>query len=287
MSIDFEEMAGEVPSEPDKDERVVEPQPPDELIIADFHDERNRIDNYWPRVEKLDVPMPETVFFDLIRNEDGGMPGWDTRAILNWMRERDSQRAFIRSAYKSALTREGQFIYDDEESVVDRTVAELLSSHVMQKMPHGGKLVVREWLDLDFCYYARDDCHPEIRFFIEDGEVTAATPRLNSGDFLCENAYESARDVTERGIERVHSHAETIADEFTEDAWSVDFVMDTNGKWYFTEMGLNGVYWSTDKECWRNICGHGELEGEGISPAEAFADELPDEPDESLKSNLR
>lgn len=271
----------------DSDERVVEPEPPDNLVIADFHDERNRLDSYWHRLEELDIPTPETTLFDLIRDPDGGLPGWDTQGILQWMRERDTQRAFVRSAYKSALLREGQFIHEDDESVVDRVIAEMLSSHMMQKMPHGGKLVLREWLDLDFCYYARENCHPEIRFFIDNGEVKAATPRLNPGDFQCENSYESAREVTQRGIERVHSHAQTVAEEFTDNPWSVDFVMDTNGHWYCTEMGLDGAYYSTDKDEWRNICGHGELEGEGVSPVEAFADELPDDPDESLKSDLR
>jgi len=287
MSVEFEEddFALDTGELYDDDGPIIEPEPVSEPVIADFHDERNRLDYYWPRVEQLDVPTPDTTMFELTRKEDGGMPEWDTEGILEWMRERDTQQAFVRSAYKSALSREGQYIHNDDPATVDRTIAEMLSSHVMQQMPHGGIVVVREWLDLNFSFYARGDCHPEIRFFIDEGEVKAATPRLEPGDFLSEEAFESAQDITEQGIRRVKHYARTVAEEFTDNPWSVDFVMDTNGDWYCTEMGLDGVYYSSDKEQWRNICGHADVED--VSPAVEYADELPEDPDESLKSELR
>lgn len=287
MEMEFDAADAANDSSSNSDGWTIEPEAPSEVVIADFHDERNRIDTYWERLESLDVPTPDTTFFNFIENRDGGMPGWDTQGILEWMREQNRQNAFIRSAYKSAIYSEGQHISGDDEHIVDRTVAEMLGSHIMQQMPHGGTLVVREWLDLNFYHYGREDCHPEIRFFIDDGEVTAATPRLNAGHFPCENTYESARETSQRGIERMEPYAQTIAAEFTDNPWSIDFVMDTSGNWYCTEMGLNGVYYSSKKERWHNICGHGELDGEGVSPVEAFADELPDDPDESLKSELR
>lgn len=227
---------------------------------ATFHDDRLDMAHWFPMLEPLDIPVPETVPVELERQEDGP-PEWDTAATAEKLKRFDGE-AFVRSGFKSAqMHQSGSHIrgYDD----IDPTITELLSQHVMMGMRIGEKLWLREWLDLDFCAYSRDPLVPEVRVFIRDGEVVCHHPRLEGFESAPggHEHREVAEDYFESGWcgehrdETVEDYAERVADAL-DGWWSVDFVMDRDGNWYCTDMALDAVYWREDGEMWSGISEH-------------------------------
>lgn len=236
---------------------------PVSLYFSDFADERGRVDYYWSRLRALDVPVPETTFVDLDAADDGYL--WDTDEILGFMADNDFHRAFVRTQFKAATVRlrEGSFVSRPAPEAVDATVASLLNQNDEQDWPHGGGLVVREWLDLDFCPFPTHSCHPSVRFFVDDGEVVGRTPRRASdaSEMVCAGRYDYLGPLLDDvSFEAPRRYAERIAAEFSEATWGVDFVLDTRGDWYCTEFNFNGVYWNWLEERWRDMCGQGEFE---------------------------
>lgn len=234
------------------------PHAPATLVIIDFEDERHRFDHYWPRLRDCNVPTPETL---LVPIADGT---WDTEAIYSWMTAHDYDRAFVRSQHKSATRRfrDGSFIYRRDPEVIDRTVRSLLGQNLQDGWPTGDGLVVREWLDLDFCPYpGHDNCRPEIRYFVDGGEVLGEFPTIEDSSFVCPGAYDHLTGVLE-GIdpEIPRQYAERVAETFTDYPWAVDFVMTTRDDWYCIEMNLDAVRWADEIDDWANTSGHGSLE---------------------------
>jgi hypothetical protein len=231
------------------------------LIFASFDDERNRFDYYWPRLRRLDVPTPETIFVDLER--EGGRYRWDTERIRRFAADHGG-RAFVRTQFKAATIRlrEGSFIHDAVPDVIDGTIESLLNQNAQQGWPHGDGLVVREWLDLDFCRFPTHTCHPSVRYFVDDGEVIGRTPAPESEPtFVCGGGYDYLRPrLEELDFETPRRYAEAVAAAFPEATWGVDFDMTTAGEWYCTEFNLNGVYWNWWDRAWWNTCGQGEFE---------------------------
>lgn len=253
---------------------------PDEYepVVTSFFDERIRLDYWQPRLEDLGIPTLETHIFEL-EEQDEGMPEWDTDGIREVV-EALGGEAHIRSMYKSAihLPKEGGYIATPDNDHIDRTIAELLSQHVMGQLKHGGAIAVREWLDLNFCNYARDPLHPEVRTFIEDGEVKYMFPRMKKDDFVKpaggEGLWETALEFIDNNADQIKKWAYEAAQEFDEAPFSLDFVMDTNGDWYATDMAVDGLYFSPSKERWHNLSEH-----DNDSPFnlyEQFGTSLPD-----------
>lgn len=240
------------------------PTPPSVPIITSFDDERNRFDYYWERLNALDIPSPATATFPLTETASGRLD-WNTSAIRQFMSKNDMSRAFVRSQHKAATRRlvDGSYIQNSTEEEIDRTVESLLTQHEQDGWPHGGSIVVRDWIDLQFCmHHSHDLCHPEIRYFIEDGDILASSPvSLSDTSFVCADQYEYLNDTLATIDEQVpRTYAQQVADEFTEATWAIDFVMDTTGTWYCPELNLNGIYWHEKTSSWNNMCGHGELE---------------------------
>jgi hypothetical protein len=237
---------------------MIHPRAPSTLVITDFTDERNRFDHYWDRLRACDVPTPETLLLDIVGDE------WDTNAIVAWMEGHGFDRAFVRSQHKSATRRfsEGSYIPRTDPESIDRTVRSLLGQNVQDGWPTGDGLVVREWLDLDFCPFpAHDTCRPEVRYFIEGGEIIGEVPSIDDATFVCPGRYDHLDDVlADLDPEVPRSLAGRVATAFTEDSWAVDFVMDTRGDWYCVEMNFNGVRWADELDDWANMCGHGDHE---------------------------
>jgi hypothetical protein len=265
---------------------------PVSLFFADFADERGRVDYYWSRLDALDVPVPETTFVALEATESGW--DWDTDEILAFMAANDYHRAFVRTQHKAATVRlrEGSFVSHPDPEVVDATVESLLNQNDEQGWPHGDGLVVREWLDLDFCPFPSHACHPSVRFFVDtaghspassatespdNGEVVGRTPASeeDAAGMVCAGSYDYLQSLLEDvSFEAPHRYAEKIAAEFREASWGVDFALDARGDWYCTEFNLNGVYWNRREEQWWNMCGQGDFEP--FSPVEIHSAALWD-----------
>lgn len=239
---------------------------------ADFHDKRIDMAYWFPKLRELDVPVPESQPIPLERQEEGP-PEWDTDFVSEVV-ENLGGEAFARSGFKSAQMHlhEGSYIQSPNPEEVDRTLTALLSQHFMMGMPLGKHLWVREWLDVNHCHYSRDNLVPETRAFIRDGEVVCHHPRLEGfedhpdhrevAEELIEGGWnprepaEYERDVE---IQDLNEYAQRVAEAFDGDGWwSVDFVMDTDGNWWLTDMALDAVYdlASRGEEGWSNISEH-------------------------------
>lgn len=251
------------------------PSAPSRPIITTFSDDRNRFDYYWERLQALDIPSPTTQIFSLERKN--GRLACPTSDILAFMNANDMSRAFVRSQHKAASRRllDGSCIQEPTRPEIDRTIESLLAQHEQDGWPHGDSIVVRDWIDLQFCLQPSHTlCHPEIRYFIEDGDILASSPTaITDHSFVCENHYDYLTDTLEHIDASVpRAYAKEIAGEFTEATWAIDLVMDTTGTWYCPELNLNGVYWLDETDSWQNMCGHGTLEP--FSPAFIHASAL-------------
>lgn len=231
--------------------------------IVDFHDDRIDMAHWFPKLRDIDVPTPESQPLPLDRSGDGP-PEWDTDLAVEIV-ENLGGDAFVRSGYKSSqmALSEGSHIYEATPDEVDSTLTELLSQHVMMRMPIGESLWLRELLDVNWCSYSRDPLVPEVRVFIRDGDVVCHHPRLEGFDHAPggDEKRETAESFIEQGWdEEVEECAQRVADEF-DGWWSVDFVLTTDGSgWYCTDMALDGVYDGEKRgqEGWQNLSEHAE-----------------------------
>lgn len=232
------------------------------LEIGQLYDERYRVDKYWERLEALPVNTPNTLIHSLIEVDGADVSDDDVNAVIEWMEQNEYEQAFIRSGYKAAPIRihDGSIIQSCERDEVRSTISDLLAQHIHADIPHGRMLVVRELLDFRFCMQKHVMCHPEMRYFIENGEVMYHTPREFVGsDHVCAAQYSYLDELLDKQ-EPPTDEAQIVANEFTDYSWSVDFAMDTTGTWYVTEIHLNGVRWNEEESDWMNICGHGDVE---------------------------
>lgn len=255
--------------------------------VVDFHDPRIDKAYWYPRLRDADVPTPETLRISLERNGDG-LPTWDTEEVCSVVEDLGGE-AFVRSGYKSGqmALHQGSHITEPTPEDVDVTLTELVSQHAMMAMPVGKALWASEWLDLNFCAYARDNLVPEVRVFIRDGDVACHHPRLEGfGDHedhreTAEEYIESSWDGEHRE-ETLQDYATRVADAFDGDGWwSVDFVMNRGGQWWCTDMALDGLHYREDKG-WLNVSEH--QDGCDNNLEETYGDSL--EPPEEVSSDV-
>lgn len=236
---------------------------PSRLIIAPLDTRKNRFDYYHERIEDLDIPFPNSEIVNLKNANNIHQCDWDTKKIQHIMQDWNSERAFVRSQYKSAPKRlhSGSHITNRKPKNIDNTIQSLLNQLDAAGWKHGGSLVIRELIDLNFCTQSYHEyCHPEVRFFIEDGDVIGYTPNLDETEFVCDQAYEHLDSVLKPiNTSNLQKYIKQVVLEFDEDTWCVDFAMDTSGQWYCIEMGLNAVRWDAEIQDWINHCDHGEL----------------------------
>lgn len=231
---------------------------------ASFFDERLQMIHWFPKLRKLDVPTPESQPIPWEKVE-GELPTWDANVAAEFV-ENLGGEAFVRSDYKSAAMalNAGSHVHNHSQEAIDETVLELISQHVMMQIPIGKHMWLREWLDLDWCGYARETLHPECRAFIEDGEVLCYHPRLSGFDAFADhhdsaveaiNSAWSKESEFPRHHEGLETYSKRVASEF-EGSWSVDFVMDRNGAWWCIDMALRAL---TDRSGeWANLSAHPE-----------------------------
>lgn len=257
-------------------------------LDVDFHDDRISMLYWYPRIETLDVPLPETGFFnientettfdirdgdDSIESDEVSVDGVDMGGLLQTLEnipvediqalieDLPSEKAHIRSDWKASRLAggEGRALTTDPRRIHEQ-VMQLIDSMAMTGFPHRS-LVVREWIDVDELAesYAASIC-PEVRFIVDEGEVLDGFVDVYEDDFDNSFTDEEAAAVLEdlearldADYDKLSSWAGTVAEELDDTGWSVDFVQDTDGNWYITDMALYGLYWSDDKDCWHNI----------------------------------
>lgn len=239
------------------------------LYYGDFHCRENMMSYWFPRLNKLDVPIPET--FGAVLGEDDE-PMYEY--IVDEMDRRGWSHAFIRGdAFSDKVNlRTGSRIYEADVREVKRTF-ETLKNHLINHMdtPMGDAVYVREWLDLDYCGNGTSmgHWHPtELRYIVADGEIQYVTPSLETLMEMnlahdCTSSYVRDR-LQESELSEPWEQAKTVAEEFDDLSWHVDFCLTTSMDWYCIDMGVNGVYWHEDDEEWAVMTGQPESVEEAI-----------------------
>lgn len=232
-----------------------------EIPTASFHDPRIALSHWSELVRDTGVPTPDTVSIPVTDSPDG-LPQWDTDDAVAAVKTLGGE-AFVRSDYKSAALESttGSRVHAADPDIVNRVLKELVSQHVMMQLPLGDYVHLREWLDLEWIAYERSPCHPEVRFFVADGDVLCSHLRTEMPDNM-EFAAERARQYFSREstdfnmlTEEVHDYASDVASALaSESRYAVDFVLTTDHEWYLTDMAIDALYQRNGE--WRNIAHH-------------------------------
>lgn len=223
------------------------------LTIGSLADNRARMDEYHPRLESLPINTLDTAFVRPTIPE----AVQDTQQV---MKENGWSQAFVRSVYKSAPKRlqQGSFINSTDEKEIRQTLRSLQVQLKDSPWRVGSNFVIRERLNLSYCMNPTHAmCHPEIRFFVEGGEVLGITPDTCSAEMVCSDGYGHLETVIRDASPPV-GQAQVVADEFQEYPWCVDFILTEQGDWYCVELNFNGVRKHDGR--WVNLCGHAEKE---------------------------
>lgn len=209
-------------------------------LVAEFHDDRNRLSYYYPLLSG--IPTPETEFFAV----EGGTDSFfdvEYREITRFMQYLDTTEAFVRSDYSSGKYEGdvGSKIESQDPFDIEGTVTEMFKQLTQGKRHIGGLIAVREWIPHD----------AEARYFIRNGEILYR---------------DSLNDVSKYPDEMM----DRVARRFNTFAWSADAIRhEETGEWYVIDMGLDGLY--PYEGTWIAISEH--LDGD-YSPA-MYADEMP------------
>lgn len=225
------------------------------------------MDNWWPRLEPLDVKTPETVAVEIEEHEiedaseaEGGftvsLP--EPEDAIDAIHEVGGPPAFFRTDHASAKHEmaEASHVPSDDPKVVSEHAWNVIGRNEiagMMGLPYE-TFYVREWLDLCHQYEAflGTPIAAEIRGFLLDGDV------YDVGFYWSEDAIHSAeaddwREVHEQTRERamedqslVEDLLYVVAQEFDAGYWSCDFALTDGGDWYCIDMARGEVSWHPD-----------------------------------------
>ena len=243
------------------------------LFISDFDEDMGSAKYYSKRIDALDIPKPsERViqFNDKVNSLDSV-----TKKVQSFMNENDLARAFVKTEFKAAIDniQKGSVISANDTTEIKRTIESLLAQNIAHSWPTGNYLLVREWADLNFCLSDSHFCHPEVRYFVDDGKIIGRTPTEYDGkEYTCSQQYSYVEDILQNS-EPPDELARQAAEEFTEATWGIDFGLTTSGDWIFVEMNFNGVYWNSNRNKWMNMVGQGD--NKPYSPLETHYSALP------------
>jgi len=214
------------------------------------------MDHWWPRLEPLDVPTPETAQVDChVPDHEDSLPIGrptveDVRAAIATV---GGPPAFIRTDQTSAKHQfeDGAHLDDVDAEQINRAIARLRDQHGMAfGMPTPTHYYVREFLALEHTFraFGSTPIAAELRFFLLDGDVhdsgfywpREAIKCPDRNDWLRGHAKIAARARSEAG--RALDYACRVADEFDDGYWSCDFALE-DGTWYCIDMAPGEISW--------------------------------------------
>jgi hypothetical protein len=248
--------------------------------IVSFADDRLRIDHWYPRLEPLTVRTLETVFVD-IETKASGQPVWDDDAVRTAAQGlSETPPVFVRTMYKAALSSvaEGSTIGSYTPEAIQETLSALFLDLFGTPYPHGERLALREYVDLDRAPDTRVSGHPELRAYLRDGEVVQSASRSDVDTELFPDVHSQMLDSLDEHEVRVEPQLERVAEAFAEAPWCVDFVLTTDDEWVCTDMSLDGVWFDLRDETWKalsyhppdSVCNPLDEYGAVLPPADAF-----------------
>jgi len=217
--------------------------------------------HWWEQAKEIDVPQPETHFLNIDPPEEGQKPQYDISEAMHIVAKLGGE-AFIKGGFRSAETARANHITEPSKQAINTTIQEFIDEMIMRQTPIGRGIYFREYLPLTWDKFTRADYHPEVRFFIRDGEVICHHLRTD----LPDDPLHEREDITRffdpdhasfpKITQAVHEYAEQVAATFNDGWWSVDFVLSTNYNWYLTDMAIDALQYIEKQDEWSNISNH-------------------------------
>jgi len=227
---------------------------------------KSSMDYWWPRLESLDIPTPDTVRLEIAGTDyfqDGlKMPVPDETALHEAIKAVDGPPAFLRSDVTSRKHRMQASRIEDAQPSATVIAGVVEQHHLAMGMPMPSSYYVREWLDLyhEFKAWAYDhyDCATpiaaELRYFLFDGDLydfgfywpKEAITRPDRDDW--EGGWQRTRDTAMHGVrvDAAEKYARRVADEFDTGYWSVDLALTERDQWYAIDRARGELSWHPD-----------------------------------------
>lgn len=235
---------------------------------ADYREESS-MDNWYPRLENIDVPIPFTVkiegyketLYEGSRDEmEAFVP--DVEELREAVREVGGTPAFLRTDQMSDKhnVSEGSRIDRIDDVHLNSTYVNLIEKNKMvgaMGVPYKN-FYVREWIDFEHRFEGFNGLpiSQEVRYFIDDGEIhdygwyweEEALERTMKGEDEgwrdeLQKLKEDAIDACEGEHSFPRSVVQEVAYEFDDGYWSVDLAKSQDDVWYVIDMARGEVSW--------------------------------------------
>lgn len=229
-------------------------------------DERNSMLHWWPLVEDLDLPKPETIIVEVEHDLamgllEGGTEFWERyKCKIMGSATSIGYPLFMRTDYCSGKHSYKNTCYVNRPEKLLRNLAFLIEENElagMMGLPYGA-IVLRKMIGLEHRFVAFSGRLPigaERRYFIRDGQVECHHP------YWVQAAVAEGMPVTPITYTPVvgwHRHLAALNAESDEEVallseyaellgerlegyWSLDFARDWDGAWWFIDAALGDV----------------------------------------------
>ena len=234
----------------------LEPVTPEWLNQAESERFPASMEFWFPRLQQIDIlNLPETSWVSLepTKIHEGTIHElhWaecDISELRNAVETVGGPPAFIRTDQASDIynMEDASKITSLSNKSLQSCVSGVLNFSITKAEVPITSLVVREWLDIVnyFTAWGGKKIGVEIRVFVSDGIVDGwcfdwKKSHIDSNSSDWKSKYEQTKQRANRHANEVAEMAQAVADEFSDvgtGAWSVDFVLTTDEKWYCTDM---------------------------------------------------
>lgn len=212
--------------------------------------EKSSLLNWFPVVEKLDIPIPEAVIVKVPTSPEN-------------IREKANKIGyplFMKTDLIAGKHDWENTCFVESEEYLDYNIANLIAESEVADMEAGtplNALVFRKYIELDsrFKAFLGMPVARERRYFIDKGKVLCHHPywilhaiRFWFGTKEPKNWKCLLKEInteTDQEISILSSYAQMVADVFKDD-WAVDFAQAKMGTWYLIDMQRSEISWHPD-----------------------------------------
>ena len=214
---------------------------------------------YWyPKIKDLPIPQPKTeiIPIKISWSDDGNSIGIDDESFeLVKKKAKDFKfPLFVRTDHGSGKHHWKETCFVEKPSRLREHIGNLISWSLIADiigLPCNA-IVLREYIQMNnlfTAFWGRMPVNPEIRFFVQDGEVLCwhwywieDSIRFPSVENWREILNKCKNSIREEEIETLTEYSELVGKRL-EGYWSVDFCQAKDGTWYFIDCALGEDSW--------------------------------------------
>lgn len=212
-----------------------------------FVEQLNDITFWYPILERIGMRTPKTMLFHAAKEIGHVVDGEQPMEFMHLTNEVDAARkiyggtAFLRTGHTSNKHDWRETCYLTDKSNVGAHIARLVEFSMMVDLPYT-TWAVREMIPTTplTTAFAGMPIAQEVRLFIAKGKVVCSHP------YWAAEAFDNQKNVTPEQVTQLNTKpdmteltkmAEYVSERF-DGSWSVDFLQDSKGDWWLTDMAL-------------------------------------------------